>query len=963
MVNIKLHYCRLNCKFIIDKSTSTLKYHYFSGWIFVLFCKHFAFAATDSLHVYQLLGNQAKAAAEYQTAITQYDHAIRLADVSRASDSIIAVIHHQSGLCHFFIEDYADAIAHWNKSIHHKQAYLPITHIDIVKPQINVASGYMELRRIDEAREELQKALHLLSSTDQQERYHLSRIYQKLGVVENMDGNPSIAIDYLLQAFRIREALFKDDQSRLTEIAIEIFDVYRTLKQYDQMLFWSDKSLNYVEQYQDKDRRYLTDKAHILNNKGIALTSLHQLDGAEKSIMASLQINQSLNNSEFIGINYSNLIEIYREKSQYEKAINYISKAKAIFSTHYQEYLPELYSIEGDVFRQMNTLDTAIMSYQKGLDKLVVNRTLYSLHINPNVDDVIIGSDRVLLELLYKKAENLFDRYSKKARKADLDLAYAACQRLYALIQKKRQQYSDFELNKFISRQAKLYYSLGINILYEYHLDNPNKQVLDDFIMLNHQSKAALLYNVMAKNMQESSDPLLDRLQRQEQKFVEKKTALEIELWTEDGHSLKPDSLLLATKANLHQVRDSIRQLTIFDSKEYIDLKLDLNSIQESLLQHDELILEYFIGEKEVYLFTISKDGMTVHRIGSTKKLISDVETYLKVVRQYDAKPEVYAPIAFQLYNTLIPKDISPSNRGIKKYRIIADGIIAMIPFEALLTDNVSNNDFRTLDYLLHDYSIAYATSIPVLYVQNQKNQNRGQKKFIGFASDFQRSAEAPNMLEAVTELTSINTLIGGTLLINEAAGKQNFLEKVQDYKMVHLSLHGVADTEQAMSSYIQFDYQDDLALDNRLYANQIYDLHIPASMIVLSACETGLGQVIEGEGVMSIAHAFAYAGAQSIGMSLWQMPVNSTSKLLPEFYNKIVKKHTKSEALHLAKLEYLQDVRASELAHPFYWASMLMYGNQSAINISKSKTRWFLILGAIILGLGFYCNNIKRVS
>lgn len=936
-----------------------MKNHYLWGCFIILFSQPFALAAIDSLQIYQLRGDKAKAANEYRNAIIQYNYAIRVASTSGASDSIIAAIHHQSGLCHFFTEAYPDAITHWNKSIHHKQTYLPEAHIEIVKPQINVASGYMELLRIKEARKALQEALSLLLSSDHENQYHLSRIYQKLGVVENMDGNPSIALDYLLQAFKIREVLFQDDQSRLTEIAIEIFDVYKTLEQYDQMLLWSNKALDFIEQSNDKDRWYLRDKAHILNNRGIAFTCLHQLENAEKSIMASLQINQSINNSEFIAINYSNLIEIYSERRQYDKAITYISKAKKIFSDDFRSYLPELYLFEGDVHRQNNTYDTAIISYQKGLDLLVFNRSLDSLHLNPNLEDVILGSDRVFLELLYKKARSLFSRYLDVKTKADLDMAFATCQSLYALIQKKREQYSDFELNQFISVQSKLYYSLGIDILYEFYLNNPHKQVLDDFIMLNHQSKAALLYNVMTKNIRESDDPLLDRLHRKEQKCIGKKIALEIELWTEDKPSVDSDSQFLAIKADLHQVRDSIRALTILDRTDVLETTLGLATIQESLVQENELILEYFIGKEKVYLFSISKKSMSAHMIGSSFQLMSEIETYLNVVRQYDVKPEVYGPIALQLCHTLIPKEIR-LNEGIKNLRIIADGAIAFIPFDALLSEFDPKDDYRNMEYLLHKYSIAYATSTPVLFAQNQKRGINDQNQFIGFASDFRRSVDEVNMQEAVRELEAIHKLTGGTSILNEYANKQIFLASVEDYQMVHLSLHGVTDTAQAMLSYIQFDYQDSMALDNRLYANQIYDLNIQAAMIVLSACETGRGQVVEGEGVMSLAHAFAYAGAQSIGMSLWQMPANSTAELLPEFYSKIVDQQSKTEALHYAKLKYLHGVKASELAHPFYWASLIIYGNQNALQISDTNAWWPLLLGALLLGLGFCCWKIK---
>lgn len=930
-----------------------MKIHYFWVFIFSIILENQCIGQQDSLLVYFERANELKKERAFREAIILYEKAYSFNNEGQELDSINAVIFHQLGLCNFNLGNFKEAIDNWEKSIVFKLSFMPPNDIEIIKPKINVASGYMELLLIEKARVVLQETLYLtLSKSD--EDYHLSRIYQKLGVVENLVGNPTIALNYLLQAFQIREKMFADDPYRLTEVAVEIFDVYRTLEQKDQMLIWAKKGLSYVEKNEIKDEYYWRDKANMHNNIGIALTELNQLIAAEKEIQRSLRINNSLeNNVQFLAINYSNLIHIYKQQERFDLAFEHIEKAKSIFMAieDYTQYLPELYVEEGAVYQSANDFSQAINSYHLALKYLVVNREIDVMADLPKMDDVILGNFKILLEALFRKAECQFDEYKVNGDVQLLNLAYNSCSRLYDFIDQKRALYTDYDANQYISEQANTYFNLGMEIQFEKYEKDPNPSILNEFISLNQQSKSALLFQALSQNVNETENKTLKQLLQREQDLANEINDREIEFWiNSDQNGALKDSLFVS-KTKLFQIQDSIRSETQFSNRLIRNDSLSLKDVQNNLIDSNELILEYFVGNEQIFLFETSASKMIVHKIDQIEDVRAQILEFLNLVRRNNSDVKDYTASAFHLYKLLISDHVGIDDH-ITKIKIIPDGIISLIPFEALIDQNTKQQDFGKLPYLVKEYSISYASSLSVLKLQNADNKIQFHDEFSGFASDFSNSSsQSLSMMNgAVEEIESIHSLFDGLLFLNEEATKENFINTASDYKIIHMSLHGFSNIENPMLSYIQFDTKDTLEFENRLYANQIYDLEIPSDLIVLSACETGLGEVVAGEGVMSLAHAFAYAGTKSIGMSLWNIPLQATSEIVNTFYINSIENNLKSEALRLAKLDYLKSLKAPELAHPFYWAPIIVYGNQSPITRSANISNWILIIGACVM-------------
>ena len=195
-------------------------------------------------------------------------------------------------------------------------------------------------------------------------------------------------------------------------------------------------------------------------------------------------------------------------------------------------------------------------------------------------------------------------------------------------------------------------------------------------------------------------------------------------------------------------------------------------------------------------------------------------------------------------------------------------------------------------------------------------------------------------------EIDAISEFFEGDFLVDQQASEQLFKNTAGQYQILHLAMHGVADKRNPTQSRLMFTPQDDNVEDDTLYTYELYNMKLLAEMVVLSACGTGEGKYIDGEGIMSLAHAFMYAGSASVVQSMWNTEDESSAKLMTYFYESLAEGHNKSEALQQAKLKYLERHPGAE-GHPFYWAGFLLNGDASPI-INNNDT--MLVTGLLIL-------------
>jgi CHAT domain-containing protein len=200
----------------------------------------------------------------------------------------------------------------------------------------------------------------------------------------------------------------------------------------------------------------------------------------------------------------------------------------------------------------------------------------------------------------------------------------------------------------------------------------------------------------------------------------------------------------------------------------------------------------------------------------------------------------------------------------------------------------------------------------------------------------------------SLVEIDSIATIVSMDRYIGDEATKENFLKEAPDAVLLHLATHAEVHDRDPMLSRLVFSPRSS---DPYLYASEIYGLSLKADLVVLSACETGLGQWARGEGVMSLARAFMIAGCPQVVMSLWAVDDRSTAQLMTDFYRGIDSELPPHEALRQAKLKML-DGDNPVYAHPYYWAGWVPIGGARAVELSRFPQKLVAAIVLILLAL-----------
>lgn len=307
---------------------------------------------------------------------------------------------------------------------------------------------------------------------------------------------------------------------------------------------------------------------------------------------------------------------------------------------------------------------------------------------------------------------------------------------------------------------------------------------------------------------------------------------------------------------------------------------------------------------------------------------------------------------AGKLYDALLAQPLALLDPHIRRLTIIPDGPLCEVPFE-LLGKAGQQENFYSFPYLLRKFTISYASSSQLFLKQCETARTYSPQAkllpFVGFApiysdadtliaqSSAARTRQARlgrygDLPEARREVQEIAGLLGGQALLGEAARERSFKTLAPQARVVHLSMHAILEPRDPLFSRLLFSVDPDApAQHNELYALEIYALYLPARLVVLSACETGVGVLQRGEGVMSLARAFAHTGTPTLIMSLWPVEDKSTRVVMVDFYRQALGGRSTDEALRQAKLQYLANCHPAK-ASPYYWAGFVATGAMSPV-------------------------------
>ncbi|HEX6223011.1 MAG TPA: CHAT domain-containing protein, partial [Chryseolinea sp.] len=364
----------------------------------------------------------------------------------------------------------------------------------------------------------------------------------------------------------------------------------------------------------------------------------------------------------------------------------------------------------------------------------------------------------------------------------------------------------------------------------------------------------------------------------------------------------------------------------------YFNLKFNVvtpsvRSLQAKL-DKETAIISYFSDEKNnrLYIFTISERKFRIRSYLLPESFDRSLNGLRNSLVFNDL--ETYKTSASALSDLLVPENIPHS---IKELVILPTGRLSIIPFEVLLTKKLRlKTSFASFPYLLRKYNVRYEFSAALILQKSKTGINPETSIFLCAPVTFEkdRLVELPATESEVDEISQLFTErnFKSTVLTRHDADEAKVKESnLMKFGYLHFATHGIVDEIHPHLSRIYL-HSSSPPEDGNLYAGEIYNMDLNANLVTLSACQTGLGKISKGEGVIGLSRALVYAGSKNVIVSFWSVADQSTATLMKIFYREVLgtPENNFSNSLRSAKLQLLSD---DKFASPHYWAPFILIG------------------------------------
>ena len=633
----------------------------------------------------------------------------------------------------------------------------------------------------------------------------------------------------------------------------------------------------------------------------------------------------------------------------------------------------ELWRSLGNHFRRNLQLDSATWCYQRSISTGSDTWSSSNLLAVPTLNE--IGPNFFLVPSFVDKTHALHQLALKRKDEMYFSAGIKCIVRAEELQTLGRNSLDREDSKWVISDSTVQLYEGAISLLVDAYQYHPADSLTNLAFFFFERSKSKSLSDALASAEAKEKIGVPDSLWRSMENSKSAFFHLQDRLHQEEGSDKPNADQLKSLKAELFRLeRDSKRLSGLLETSYpgYTQLKGNLKvpsitDISGLSKKQNTQILEFFWGKKNVYLLEINGNFVRLVRIGavdSIRQELQDFGAHFSSPNFHEQAFKSFVANSARLYKTLLGHVVKDSNSA-KKLLIIPDGPLCSIPFEALLSEVplVKKTDYRSLPYLVKsaDINYGYLASPFVTNVQESVQDYRmlafsygGKEKLSGFQ---------PELSGVGHEVEQLEDLFTGTKSFQgELATEGNFKRWAPQFDLIHLAIHGRGDPSDPFSASLFFDKNPPGKEDGELHAYEMYNLKLKARLAVLSACESGIGQVHPGEGVMSMANAFIYSGCRTVVMSFWKVSDQSSVPLMKSFYKGIRARLPIEQALRQAKLEYID--HADELsANPLFWAAYVSYGDPEPLHFSRWT--WPMILAVAFLAavcfVIFWVIRIKR--
>ncbi|MGF2012826.1 CHAT domain-containing protein [Nostoc sp. DedVER01b] len=771
-----------------------------------------------------------------------------------------------------------------------------------------------------------------------------------IGLVYNSSGEKQEALKYLNQALPILRAVGdrRGEASTLSNIGL----VYDSLGENQEALKYYNQALPIRRAVGDR-----RGEATTLSNIGGFYNDLGEKQEALKYLNQALPIRRAVGDKGGEATTLNSIGNVYYSLGEKQEALKYYNLALPI---------RRAVGDRGGEATTLNNIGAVYNSLEEKQEALKYYNQ--ALPINRAVGDK------------EGEAATLGNIASLERDRGNLQQALTQVEAAIKIIEDLRTKVDSQELRAsyFASQQG--VYKFYIDLLMQLHKKDPSKGYDALALHISERSRARGLLELLTEanaNIRKGVDPQLLAEEQDLRQKIDATAKLRQELPTQKAPTTVIQKLEQESANLLNQYRELQTKIRTTSPK-YAALKypdpLKLPQIQQQLDQ-DTLLLQYSLGEERSYLWAVTPNSLNTYELPGKEAIEKSAGRFQELLKkcQYvkcqdlpeDQKAKDLQEIS-QAATQLSKLVLAPvaEKLGKKRLVIVADGALQEIPFAALSEPNQKSN----YQPLLVNHEIVNLPSVTAIAIHRQDLKQRqpapktlavladpvfaaNDQRFTGKPesespgpelslqrSSLQRSAknlkrgEWGRLPGTLTEANQILKLVSPDQSLKAFDFDANYnwatSEKLKQYRFILFATHGFADPLNPELSGIilsQIDKQGKPQTPGILRLGDIFNLDWNADVVVLSACETGLGKDVQGEGLMGLTRGLMYAGARTAVVSLWQVNDTATSKLMPQFYTTMLQqKVSPTIALRESQLKLWQQ---KAWQNPYYWAAFTLQG------------------------------------
>lgn len=858
----------------------------------------------------------------------------------------LAYCENTQGIIHMYMSDYEESILHFEKSLMLLEELYEPDHPNVIQIRTNVGVLYSELglywKSIGVHRQNLpflenlppsahlngllnmgsslmavedygeslryfQQGEQLLEQYPDLKEESLSYIQNQTSVIYEELGEMPKAIELSSASIQARQALFGADSYKLIVDYFQQGGLYQKLGLVD-------------------SARWYYEKALIISDEYSGINSLRS--GFARQLIGELSVE---------------------EDNWRDALLQFESSQQILNSIGAQSAETDVFNWMSTAYRELGLLDSALLAHQAAW---AISFPDLPWSESPPASVLKKWQLPHLIEQFREQGKTLLAMAQAQDDQVYMEAALTCFETSLASIDSQQRYYRAQNSKGNLVRNNHDLFELAIDNATKLFQKTGSDTFLEKAWQFSERSKALMLREHLTGIEALHFSGVPDSLIEQEQYYRQRLSFLSSP--TDSVNTSVSDSM----KEVIFQLGEGYRELLSTLEREYPDyyaLKYNTGfvSSEEVLdkLYTRQALISYFWGKDNLFIFKLWDDELTLLTIPRSESIDTSLDQWLAYI---SAPPVAGAPLMEPGILSHLSEQILPElNERVDELILIPDGKLGYLPFESLVEGEIDKADFRDWPFLIRSKIINYSSSA-TLWLEGEFDES-DYAEYAGFAPSFSGTLASSdrNNLQSLTfnvkEVEETAALLEGESFTSELASESRLKNLDDEFRVLHFATHAVADELVSAQSRLYLA-GDSTGEDGIVGLNELYGLSIHSPLVVLSACQTGKGPILEGEGVMSLARAFQYSGANRVVASLWPADDEASYKVVSSFFAELQKGRNTAKALQISRNQWLDEAPSFQ-CHPYYWSGYILIGDSGHIllEVNRGLPWWEIFIGLMV--------------